>query len=145
MAPQTSNLATVIPAMDHIDKFLDTMSESHRFSLSIRAALIVGKNTLNQYYTKTDQSETYWIAMSKSSAIYPLPFCSFLTFFMAVLHPRHKLAYFKAQGWEESWVDAACDIVHKEYNRSYASARPDSDSDGDYIAVGSVDSVWVFF
>ena len=59
----TPNLATVIPAMDHIDKVLATTSDSHRFSLSIRTALVLGKNTINRYYNKTDHSETYRIAM----------------------------------------------------------------------------------
>jgi hypothetical protein len=64
---------------------------------------------------------------------------------LAVLHPRHKLAYFKAQGWEEGWINTAYNIVREEYDRSYAASRFDSDSDEDYIAVGSVDSVSVLF
>jgi hypothetical protein len=53
----------VIPAMDHIDRVLTTTSDSHRFSLSICAALVIGKNTINRYYNKTDHSETYHITM----------------------------------------------------------------------------------
>jgi hypothetical protein len=37
-----------------------------------------------------------------------------------VLHPRHKLAYFKNAGWEDEWVNSAERIVHMEYERSYA-------------------------
>jgi hypothetical protein len=67
----TPNLAAVIPAMDHIDKVLATSSDSpHQFGPSIRAALAVGKNTMNRYYNKTDHSEVYRIAMGKSSYIY---------------------------------------------------------------------------
>ena len=51
--------------MDHIDKTLATASDSHTFSLPIRAALVIGKNTINRYYNKTDQSETYRIAMGR--------------------------------------------------------------------------------
>lgn len=65
--------------------------------------------------------------------------------FLAVLHPRHKLAYFKAQGWEEDWINAAYDIVHEEYDRSYASSHFDSNSNEDCIGVGSQDSVSVLF
>jgi hypothetical protein len=61
----TPNLATVIPAMDHIDHVLATSSHGHYFSLPVRAALVLGKNTINRYYNKTDHSETYRIAMSK--------------------------------------------------------------------------------
>jgi hypothetical protein len=59
----TPNLTTVIPAMDHIDKVLATSSDRHQYSLSICAALVIGKNTINWYYNKTDYSETYHIAM----------------------------------------------------------------------------------
>jgi hypothetical protein len=37
----------------------------------------------------------------------------------AVLHPRHKLAYFKNANWEDSWVDTAERIVRDEFERSY--------------------------
>ena len=61
----TPNLATVIPAMDHIDKTLATASDSHTFSLPIRTALVISKNTINWYYNKMDQSETYCITMGR--------------------------------------------------------------------------------
>ena len=60
----TPNLATVIPAMDHLDKVLATAADnSSKFSPAIRAALAIGKTTLNKYYNLTDQSEVYRIAM----------------------------------------------------------------------------------
>ncbi|PPQ76808.1 hypothetical protein CVT26_001762 [Gymnopilus dilepis] len=60
----TPNLATVIPAMDHIDKVLATCSNSpNQFSPAIRAALAISKKALNKYYNKTDHSEVYRIAM----------------------------------------------------------------------------------
>jgi hypothetical protein len=37
-----------------------------------------------------------------------------------VLHPRHKLTYFKNAGWETDWIDAAERIVRTEFKRSYA-------------------------
>ena len=54
--------------MDHIDKVLASASDSpFKFSVAIRAALVIGKNAINRYYNKTDQSEVYRIAMGKSS------------------------------------------------------------------------------
>ena len=51
--------------MDHINKVLATSSDDHnQFSLLICVALVIGKNTMNQYNNKTDSSETYRIAMS---------------------------------------------------------------------------------
>ena len=40
--------------------------------------------------------------------------------YFSVLHPRHKLSYFKNAGWEENWVKAARDIVRAEYDHTYA-------------------------
>ena len=71
----TPNLAMVIPAMDHIDKVLTTSSDSPRqFSLAIRAALAIGKKAMNRYYKKTDYSDVYRIAISKSVFI-PCHYC----------------------------------------------------------------------
>jgi hypothetical protein len=61
---------TVIPAMDIIDSMLATTSETpYKFCLAIRAALAVGKMTINKYYDKTDYSEVYRIAMGACSLV----------------------------------------------------------------------------
>jgi hypothetical protein len=62
------NLATVIPAMDHIDAHLATASKSLKFSPAIRASLALGKAHLNKYYDMTDHSEVYRIAMGEYSS-----------------------------------------------------------------------------
>jgi len=59
----TPSLSTVIPAMDHIDEYLATASQNLDYSQAIRAALALGKRTLNRYYDKTDHSEVFRIAM----------------------------------------------------------------------------------
>jgi hypothetical protein len=61
----TPNLATVIPAMDHIDEMLTMSSLNSMYPPSIRAALSIAKKTSNRYYNVTDQSEVYRIAMSE--------------------------------------------------------------------------------
>jgi hypothetical protein len=58
--------------MDHIDKVLATKSDSSQFSLPIRATLVIGKNTVNQYYNKMDHSEVYRIAMSTSFPLFSI-------------------------------------------------------------------------
>jgi len=65
----TPNLATVIPAMDHIDTHLATASHNLKYSPAIRASLALGKAHLNKYYDMTDHSEVYRIAMSESSVL----------------------------------------------------------------------------
>ena len=57
----------MIPAMDHIDAHLATVSQDLKFSPAIRASVALGKAHLNKYYNMTDHSEIYRIAMSKSS------------------------------------------------------------------------------
>ncbi|CAA7270540.1 unnamed protein product [Cyclocybe aegerita] len=89
----------VIPAMDHIDETLATATWNKNLSPSIHAALAIGKRTLNRYYNKTNHSEVYHIAM--------------------VLHPCHKLVYFKNAGWQDEWIEAARSIVWDEYDRTY--------------------------
>ncbi|KAG1765575.1 hypothetical protein EDD22DRAFT_766221, partial [Suillus occidentalis] len=96
----TPNLAMVIPAMDHIDQvFTNCILKKELLEPAIRAALGLAKRTLNRYYSLTDKSEVYRIAM--------------------VLHPRHKLSYFRSAGWEPQWIETAEQLVRSEFKRSY--------------------------
>ena len=49
--------------MDHIDEHLATAATSDKYCVAIKAALAIGKKTLNRYYDKTDHSEVFRIAM----------------------------------------------------------------------------------
>ena len=49
--------------MDLIDEVLATNSISSDYCQAIQAALLLGKRTVNRYYSKTDDSEIYRIAM----------------------------------------------------------------------------------
>ena len=49
--------------MDHIDEHLATAAIDNEYPLAIKAALALGKKTLNRYYNKSDQSEVFRIAM----------------------------------------------------------------------------------
>ena len=59
------NLAHVIPVMDNINDRLTAQANDDAYSPAIRAALGSAKKTLNRYYSHTDDSEAYRIAMSK--------------------------------------------------------------------------------
>jgi len=102
----TPNIATVIPAMDRIDEVLATSAFDSQYSISVQAALAMGKKTLNRYYSKTDHSEVYRIAM--------------------VLHPRHKLLYFEDAGWEDDWIATAEKLVRDRFESAYCADRPQS-------------------
>jgi hypothetical protein len=49
--------------------------------------------------------------------------------YLLVLHPRHKLDYFKKAGWKEEWIAAARQIVRDEFEQSYAEPLTDADAD----------------
>jgi len=60
----TPNLLTVIPAMDHIDTvFTDACQPTSNFCPAVEAVIEIAKQTLNCYYSLTDASELYRIAM----------------------------------------------------------------------------------
>ena len=61
----TPTLAMVIPAMDHIDETVTSQSIDSDYEPAIHAALGLAKRVLNRYYSATDHSEVYRIAMSE--------------------------------------------------------------------------------
>jgi hypothetical protein len=126
----TPNLATVIPAMDYINDRLSAQANDHLLSPAIRASLGLGKKTLNRYYSLTDSSEVYRIAMGAYSGL-RFSYMDSNNFLGTVLHPRHKLSYFKSAKWEQEWIDTAEELVHDEFERSYKQEVPCNDSDGD--------------
>ncbi len=69
----TPNLSNVIPAMDHLDKFLTNSSCSPKLDHSMRVACELAKKTLNNYYSHTDMSKTYRIAMGTCPALIQPP------------------------------------------------------------------------
>ena len=58
-----------------------------------------------------------------------------------VLHPRHKLHYFKTAGWEDEWINTARDIVREEFDRTYAFM----DFDGEAVSMNEVRKSPKFF
>ena len=61
----TPCIANVIPAMDKMHADLTASSENEDYTPAIRAALKLGINLLDKYYSLTDNSEVYRIAISK--------------------------------------------------------------------------------
>ena len=114
----TPYLAKVIPAMDHIDQHLATAARDNAYKPCIQAAVAMGKKLLNKYYSYTDHSELYRIAMGEYTL---LANCLMqVLYFFQVLHPSHKLAYFTQARWDDDWRATAEDIVQAEFQRAYA-------------------------
>ncbi|KAL1663636.1 hypothetical protein GGF50DRAFT_56515 [Schizophyllum commune] len=82
-------------------------SQEWRCARQLRKVL---KATLNRYYSLTDQSDTYRIAM--------------------VLHPRHKLQYFRKNGWTDEWIATAEAITRTTWEDKYKNVDvPDAQDD----------------
>ncbi|KAG2346333.1 hypothetical protein BDR05DRAFT_878096 [Suillus weaverae] len=120
----TPNLAKVIPAMDLIDERLTTYSHNKKYSPSICAAVCLAKQTLNWYYQLTDKSEVYRIAM--------------------VLHPHHKLAYFKNARWEDARIETVATLVCDEFERSYLEVGIQENGDDIKVSNTMAHEVCVF-
>jgi hypothetical protein len=118
--------------MDHIDRHLATAARDDTYLPCIQAALSMGKRLLNKYYSSTDQSELYRIAMSKFQSYYDAPALIFV-----VLHPSHKLAYFNQAGWDEDWRSTAEDIVRYEFERAYKDMEITETTSDDIVSFPS--------
>lgn len=66
---------------------------------SLVAAMKLARKKMDRYYSLTDSSHVYRIAM--------------------VLHPGMKLEYFRNQKWEDEWIEQAETLVREEYAAKY--------------------------
>ena len=91
--------------MDCIDALLRGAT-SELLSPSVKHALAFARNSINKYYSKTDLSNVYHIAM--------------------VLHPQLKLKYFQQHGWTQDWICTAETLVREEFAKYDAPSAPAS-------------------
>lgn len=109
---QVSSIANVIPTMDRINALL-TDAPVEPLSPSVKIALKFACKSINKYYSKTDLSNVYRIAMGMFLVI-SLSFVLNL-FHFSVLHPQLKLKYFQQRSWPKDWINTAETIVREEY------------------------------
>lgn len=114
------SVADIIPAMDSIDEaFATGIIDKQTLSNPIRHALLIGKKTMNKYYTLSDDSDIYRIAMGKYW-VWLLGLCSVvLTSLYTVLHPSLKLEYFSEAQWTSEWVVDATQLTRDAWERRY--------------------------
>jgi hypothetical protein len=62
-----------------------------------------------------------------------------------VLHPRHKLAYFKKAHWEPEWVETAESLVCEVFNtyKEFASTPNEDSTTQDVASITQDDTVSV--
>ena len=105
-------IAHIIPTMDQIDAMLkDSVLEP--LSPSVKHVLSFACKLMDKYYSKTDLSNVYRIAMDTSSAV---SHSSWLIIH-SVLHPQLKLKYFQQHGWLKHWVSTMENIVREEFTK----------------------------
>jgi len=85
-----ASVAAVIPAMDRITSNLNNQT-GKAYHPSLTAAMKLARKKMDRYYSLTDSSDIYRIAM--------------------VLHPGMKLEYFHNQKWEGEWIEQADTLV----------------------------------
>ena len=112
--------------MDKMHAELTAATENVEYSPALQAALSLGKNLLDKYYSLTDDSEVYRIAMGMYIIFIVDEFWLLLiyNYIYLVLHPKHKLKYFEKQNWDEDWIKTAEDIVREEFRRNYEEYIP---------------------
>ena len=52
---------------------------------------------------------------------------------VSVLHPSHKLNYFKTARWEDEWVETAETIVQTEFEKAYAAVADEDDEQDEQV------------
>ncbi|KAJ3511644.1 hypothetical protein NMY22_g15587 [Coprinellus aureogranulatus] len=92
----------VIPIMDTLTAVFNEVIDDTSLHLAVRHAALCGARMLNKYYSKTDDSIVYRIAM--------------------ILHPHYKMEYFTKAGWEAAWIAEACRIITHEWTTRYKPA-----------------------
>ena len=109
---QVSLIANVIPTMDCIGALLSN-APVEPLSPSVKHALRFARKSINKYYSKTNLSNVYCIAMSEFLDILLLHLLTLFDF--SVLHPQLKPKYFQQRNWQKDWIDTAETIVRDEY------------------------------
>ena len=113
--------------MDRITNQLN-LQTGKAYHPSLAAAMKLARKKMDRYYSLTDSSSIYQIAM--------------------ILHPGMKLVYFRNQKWEEEWIKEAESLVRDEYVTKYEksanepnvtpSTSPNMKNDGGFASFGDL-------
>ena len=106
----SATVTTIIPAMDWITSNLNHQT-GKVYHPSFIAAMKLTYKKMDQYYSLTDSSHIYHIAM--------------------ILHPGMKINYFCNQKWEEDWIEQAKTLIWEVYAANYEKATKASTTKGD--------------
>ncbi|KNF05853.1 hypothetical protein PSTG_00847 [Puccinia striiformis f. sp. tritici PST-78] len=99
--PGSARLTHIIVFIDKVTELLSNAiaGGGGKYPPALQNACRIGLQLTNKYYTLTDCSPLYRIAM--------------------VLHPLFKDKYFKIAGWEEGWITEALRLTREMFNTYY--------------------------
>ena len=106
--------------MDDVDESLTSAATKATVHPALRAAAAVGLKTLNRYYSLSDKSECYRIAMGMLCHIQFVIDTNGYMFSFLVLHPQHKLKYFQDTKWLDDWIVNARLLVCNAFDERYS-------------------------
>ena len=120
---RTPLIHDVIPFIDIItNDLVSDFIDNDDVHLIVRHAAYRGYLMLNKYYSLTDDSSVYRIAMSEFySNLLHFPFHYLITL---VLHPKYKTKYFVDAGWERPWIVVAENLARTEWRDNYKKTNP---------------------
>ncbi|KNE88550.1 hypothetical protein PSTG_18043 [Puccinia striiformis f. sp. tritici PST-78] len=104
----STRLAEVVVFIDQVTADLSTVIDNNEdnYPPALRNACRAGLKITNKYYSLTDCSPMYRIAM--------------------ILHPSFKDEYFKLAKWPKSWIDEAIDLTREMYDTWYKPKNRES-------------------
>lgn len=120
---EVSLIYEVIPLIDTITTLLDKTINDPGKHASIRHAANTALAVLNKYYSFTDNTCVYRIAMRKLAFIV-CSCCGTNSYILLVLHPAFKVYYFYTKNWEAEWIEEALRLVHEEWRLHYKPTAP---------------------
>ncbi|OAV96872.1 hypothetical protein PTTG_09624, partial [Puccinia triticina 1-1 BBBD Race 1] len=112
----TSHLSSAIsekrdeyaPALEKRDKYAPALEKRDEYPPALRNACRAGLQLTNKYYTLTDCSPLYWVAM--------------------ILHPSFKDEYFKLAKWQPEWIEEAIRLTREMWEAHYKPTPQTSES-----------------
>lgn len=105
--------------MDILTNELNLVIRDTSLHIAVRAAAACGRVILDKYYSRTDESVMYRMAMSKPQ---PLLCKCHAHHCFVVLHPQFKTEYFEDEHWEREWIDTAKEIITEQWTKYYKTS-----------------------
>ncbi|KAF8587476.1 hypothetical protein K439DRAFT_1337946 [Ramaria rubella] len=94
----------VIPMLDQLTAALDLVVDDQSKHLSIHHGAKNALKVVDKYYSRTEDSHIYCVAM--------------------IMYPKYKLDYFHAKEWPQDWIDTALSIAHQIWCDKYKKHAP---------------------